>query len=165
MLLTIATIEVHIKEYAMNLMLTLMLTGDKSRMIIRVLAEYTNYWTGGGYHPFDLGVEYDKKKIFFYSCNRQWYYPHWLHCTRFSGYQCMDHIYKQINITVVKRYYTYLSSIVSINNTSTNICTVFPWHTWSWCYSSIMIFRYCNCNISFYNCFSSGGNCCFFWCI
>ena len=25
------------------------------------LGRIYNYWTGGGYHPFDLGVEYDKK--------------------------------------------------------------------------------------------------------
>ena len=36
------------------------------------LGRIYNYWTGSGYHPFDLGVEYDKKKRnFFYSCNRQ----------------------------------------------------------------------------------------------
>ena len=35
------------------------------------LCRIYNYWAG------DLGVEYDKKKkVFLYSCHRQWYYPH-----------------------------------------------------------------------------------------
>ena len=27
------------------------------------LGRIHNYWTGGGYHQFDLGVEYDKKRM------------------------------------------------------------------------------------------------------
>ena len=58
-------IEMHMRDFVVNLMLKFILTGDKKKCDKQGLGTINNYWTNAGYHPLDKGTVYDIKSYLF----------------------------------------------------------------------------------------------------